>query len=67
MVIVDGPSCCYYKLNIPYGIVSMEQTWGKHTGVMEPGWHCCYCSYKKIAAMITKNSVRYNVPVSQNS
>lgn len=64
MVIVDPPSSCYFKLNIPHGIVSLEQVWGKHTGQMTPGYHCCYCSYKRIAAMITKNSIQFNTPVS---
>jgi len=30
---------------------------------MEPGYYCCFCSYKKIAAQISKNSIRYNVPI----
>jgi hypothetical protein len=29
MVIVDPPSCCYYKLNVPHGIVSLEHVWGR--------------------------------------
>lgn len=64
MIIVDPPSCCYFKLNVPHGIVSLEQKWGKHMGMMVPGAHCCYCSYKKIAAMITKNAIRFNTPVN---
>jgi hypothetical protein len=63
MVIVDPPSCCYFKLNIPHGIVSIEQKWGKHMGTMAPGYHCCYCSHKRIGAMITKNSIMFNTPV----
>ncbi|CDW91625.1 UNKNOWN [Stylonychia lemnae] len=63
VVVVDPPSCCYYKLNIPHGIVSLEQVWGKHTGQMSPGYHCCYCSHKRIAAMITKNAVQFNTPI----
>ena len=64
MIMVDGPSCFYCKLNIPSGIVSLEQKWGRKQGMMEPGWHCCYCSHKRVAAMITKNSIRFNYPVS---
>lgn len=67
MVIVDPPSCCYFKLNVPHGIVSLEQTWGRSTGLMDPGYYCCYCSYKRIAAMITKNTVQFNTPVSYHS
>ena len=32
MVIVDPPSCCYYKLNVPHGIVTLEHIWGKKNG-----------------------------------
>jgi hypothetical protein len=57
MVIVDPPSCCYFKLNVPHGIISLEQKWGRFTHKMDPGYYCCYCSHKRIAAMITKNSI----------
>lgn len=63
MIIVDPPSSCYCKLNLPHGIVSLEQRWGKFTHMMTPGWHCCYCSYKRIAAMVSKNVVQFNTPV----
>lgn len=63
MVIVDPPCCCYYKLNVPHGIVTLEHIWGKSNGQMIPGYHCCYCSYKRIAAMITKNAVQFNTPI----
>ena len=29
MIMIDPPSCCYCKLNVPFGIVSLEQKWGK--------------------------------------
>jgi uncharacterized membrane protein YqiK len=32
---------------------------------MEPGFRCCYCSYKRIAVMITRNSIRFNCPITQ--
>ena len=64
MIIVDPPSCCYYKLNIPHGIVTLEHIWGRRNGQMTPGYYCCYCSHKRIAAMITKNAVQFNTPVS---
>ena len=63
MIIIEPPSSCYFKLNLPHGIVSLEQSWGKFTQMMEPGWHCCYCSYKRISAMITKNVIQFNTPV----
>jgi hypothetical protein len=59
MIIINPPSCCYHKLNIPHGIVSLEQVWGRFTGIMNPGYQCCYCSHKRIAAMITKNVVQF--------
>lgn len=65
LVLVDPPSCCYCKLNVPNGIVSIEWKWGKHMGIMDPGYYCCYLSYKRIVAMITKNSIRYNTPVEK--
>jgi hypothetical protein len=64
MVIVTPPSCCYFKLNVPHGIVTLEHVWGKKNGQMTPGYFCCYCSYKRIAAMITKNAIQFNTPVS---
>lgn len=66
MVIVDPPSCCYLKLNVPHGIITVEHIWGKNHGRMNPGYYCCYCSYKRIAAMITKNAVQFTTPVSQD-
>lgn len=63
LVMVDPPSCCYYKLNVPEGVHTLEESCGRYTGVMEPGCYCCYCSYKKISGMITKNSVRFDAPV----
>ena len=32
--------------------------------MLEPGYHCCYCSCNKISAMITKNTIRFNNPVT---
>jgi hypothetical protein len=63
MVQVAEPYCCHCKLNIPYGIVTLGQSCGEKKGIMAPGYYCCFCSYKKIAAQISKNSIRYNVPV----
>ncbi len=65
MVIVDPPSSCYFKLNVPHGIVTLEHIWGRRNGQMTPGYYCCYCSHKRIAAMITKNAVQFNTPVSK--
>lgn len=33
--------------------------------MLQPGCHCCYCNCNKIAAMITKNTIRFNIPVEK--
>jgi len=64
-VLVDNPSCCYCRLDVPSGIVTLKQAWGRHAGVFAPGCHCCVCTCRTtVAAMITKNSVRFSSPVS---
>lgn len=63
LVVVDPPSCCYCKLNVPEGVITLGQRWGAHDGIMEPGCHCCVCCHRRIAAMITKNSIRYDAPI----
>jgi hypothetical protein len=65
IVIVDPPSSCYFKLNATHGIVTLEHIWGRRNGQMTPGYYCCYCSHTRIAAMITKNAVQFNKPVSR--
>lgn len=30
---------------------------------MEPGCYCCYCSYKSVVGMITRNTILYEVPI----
>jgi hypothetical protein len=32
-------------------------------GIMEPGCYPCFCSYKRIAVMITRNTIRFKCPV----
>lgn len=63
MVRVNGPSCCYCKLNVPEGVHTLEESCGIHTGLMDPGMYCCYCSYKSIYAMVTKNTIRFDAPI----
>ena len=65
MVIINDPSCCYTKVNIPNGMHILEQNCGKDMGIMQPGYRCCYCSYKRVAVMITKNSIRFKCPITQ--
>ena len=63
MIRVKQPYCCYWKLNVPEGIITMGQTFGKDDGIMSPGCYCCFCNHRNIAAMVTKNSIRYDTPV----
>jgi regulator of protease activity HflC (stomatin/prohibitin superfamily) len=30
---------------------------------MEPGYRCCYFNYKRIAVMVTKNTIRFKCPI----
>jgi len=64
MVIINDPSCCYYKVNIPNGMHILEQNCGVDQGIMAPGFRCCYCNYKRIAVMVTKNTIRFKCPVT---
>ena len=64
MVIVKDPCCCYCKVNVPNGVFTLEQKWGIDQGIMQPGFRCCYCNYKRIAVMITKNTIRFKCPVT---
>lgn len=63
VVLVDQPCCCYCKLDVPSGIVSLEENCGEFQGIIQPGMNCCYCNYKRISAMITTNTIRFNAPV----
>ncbi len=64
VVVVTPPKCCCYcKLNIPSGVVTLGQKWGAHEGTLQPGAKCCYCSHRRIAAIITQNSIRYDAPI----
>lgn len=50
-------------MNVPNGMYTLEQVWGKDNGIMEPGYNCCYLSYKRIAVMVSKNTIRYRCPI----
>lgn len=54
---------CTCKTNIPNGMYSLEQVWGVDQGVMEPGVRWCWPFWKRVAVMITKNSIRFRCPV----
>jgi hypothetical protein len=64
MVMMKSNPCCFYcKINIPNGIFTLESKWGRHAGIMLPGYRCCYCSHREIKVMVTKNTIRFNCPV----
>jgi hypothetical protein len=65
MVICDTPACFHLKLNVPSGMLILSQSWGAHNGILEPGCYCCYCSYKTIPVMITRNTIRFKCPIQQ--
>jgi regulator of protease activity HflC (stomatin/prohibitin superfamily) len=41
----------------------LEQVWGAHNGLMEPGLRCCYWFKYDVACMISRNTVRFNCPI----
>lgn len=41
----------------------LETTWGKDSGLMEPGLRCCYPRYKQVKVCISRNTIRYNCPI----
>lgn len=64
LVLVDMNNCCpVMKLNVPSGMIALEQVFGQHNGIVEEGWHCCYPCWKNIAVLISRNTVRFNAPV----
>lgn len=65
VVLVDNPACCYCKLNVPDGIITLQETYGVFTGILEPGCECCFCGHRQISAMITTNTIRFNAPIKE--
>lgn len=64
MCIVNNQASCVFKMNIPNGMYTLGQTWGKDSGIQAPGSKWCYLNYKRIAVMISKNTIRYRCPVT---
>jgi len=69
MVVIADGCCdcipCVCKLNIPNGVYTLEQVWGKDVGIMEPGCRCCYNTCRsRVAVMVTKNTVRFACPIT---
>lgn len=50
-------------MNIPSGMIVLEQVFGQHNGLVDEGCHCCYPCWKKVAVLISRNTVRFNAPV----
>ena len=63
VVVVENTFCCKCKLDVPSGVTVLSQRWGAHDGELNPGLICCFCSFRKIAAIITMNSIRYDAPI----
>mmetsp|Transcript_5157 Transcript_5157/g.5915 ORF Transcript_5157/g.5915 Transcript_5157/m.5915 type:complete len:126 (+) Transcript_5157:9-386(+) len=63
VVIENNFWCCKMKLDVPSGVTVLGQKWGAHEGEIPPGFKCCYCKHKRIAAIITMNSIRYDAPI----
>ena len=63
MVLVDHPYCFACWMNVPTGMMALEQVCGQDNGLMEPGCHCCYCFYRQIMVMISHNTIRFNCPI----
>lgn len=55
--------CCDLKLDVPTNYTVLEEVCGRSTGVMPAGAQFCYCCHKRIACMLTKNTVGYDAPV----
>jgi hypothetical protein len=66
---VDDPLGKWFTcmLNVPTGVYTMGQSFGKSTGIMNPGLSCCFCyccHARSISCMITKNTIRYACPIN---
>jgi len=63
VVIENSFWCCKMKLDVPSGVTVLAQRWGSHEGELAPGFKCCFCKHRKVAAIITMNSIRYDAPI----
>ena len=55
--------CCVCKQNVPNGVYTLEQSCGRNNGIISPGAHWLYPCHKRIAALISKNTIRFKCPV----
>ena len=63
MVLVEHPYCYSTWVNVPSGMIALEQVCGQDNGIMDEGCYCCYPCYKQIAVMISRNTIRFNCPI----
>ena len=54
---------CKCKLDVPSGVTVLAQKWGAHDGELAPGFKCWFWKHRRIAAIITMNSIRYDAPI----
>lgn len=63
VVIENSFWCCKMKLDVPSGVTVLAQKWGAHDGELPAGYKCCFCKHRRVAAIITMNSIRYDAPI----
>lgn len=51
-------------MNIPTGMLVLATWFGSDDGILEAGWHCCVPYWKQVAVMISKNTIRFNAPIT---
>lgn len=66
MVKASYQCCCFdIKFDVPSNFTVLEEVCGASSGVMTPGAQWCYCFWKRVACMLTKNIVNYDAPIQR--
>ena len=63
VVVIDSSTCPKWKLDVPSGVTVLAQKWGAHDGELNAGLICWFCCHRRVAAIITLNSIRYDAPI----
>lgn len=42
---------------------SLGQEWGVDVGILDPGAYWCWPFWKRVAVMVTKNTIRFRCPI----
>jgi regulator of protease activity HflC (stomatin/prohibitin superfamily) len=50
-------------MDVPTNFVVLEEECGASKGVMRAGAHYCFLCNRRVACMITKNTINYDAPV----